>query len=107
MGVTKTDAYTADQIQLASLFKALAHPARIAILQKLLEVDCCICRDFSDEIALSQPTISRHLKELKKAGLIAGSVAGTSISYCIAAGKWQQVQQTLNRLFDSFPNGCC
>jgi len=91
MGVTKTDVYTDEQNQLADLLKAIAHPARIAILQKLCTVDCCICRDFSDEIDLSQPTISRHLNELKSAGLISGTITGTTKSYCLNAERWQEV----------------
>lgn len=107
MGVTKTDAYTSEQNQLADLFKVLGHPARVAILQKLLTTDCCICRDFTEEIDLSQPTISRHLKELKAAGLIAGTVEGTSVSYCINAPRWREVQAMLNGIFDAFKTDCC
>ena len=101
MGLTKTDAYTADQLRLADLCRALGHPARIAILQQLLSAGCCICRDFTAEIDLSQPTISRHLKELKVAGLIAGTVEGRSVNYCIAADRWREVQALLNGMFDS------
>ncbi|TXF88060.1 winged helix-turn-helix transcriptional regulator [Neolewinella aurantiaca] len=108
MGLTKTDAYTEEQNRLADLCRALGHPARIAILQKLLSAECCICRDFTDEIDLSQPTISRHLKELKAAGLISGTIEGTSVSYCIDPGRWREVQGLLNGMFNSFNmDGCC
>ena len=107
MGLTKTDAYTPEQLHLAELLKALAHPARIAILQKLFTVDCCICRDFTEEIDLSQPTVSRHLKELKAAGLISGTVEGTSVSYCIDAARWGEVRALVGGLFDGFGEGCC
>lgn len=109
MGITKTDAYTEEQNKIAELCKAIGHPARVAILQKLLSVDCCICRDFSDEIDLAQPTISRHLAALKAVGLIAGTIEGTSISYCINAERWREVQGFINGLFELYGKGnnCC
>lgn len=110
MGVTKSDIYTDRQNRLAAIFKAIGHPARIAILEQLLQTECCICRDFTEEIALSQPTVSRHLKELKEAGLIAGTVEGTSVSYCINPARWSEVREILDVLFASFDGGdkgCC
>ncbi len=83
MGATKTEYFTDQQNQLATLAKALAHPARIAILDYLLKVDACICGDIVNELPLAQPTISQHLKELKNAGFIKGSVEGNAICYCI------------------------
>ena len=83
MGATKTEHFTDRQNQLATLAKALGHPARIAILDYLLKVDTCICGDIVNELPLAQPTISQHLKELKNAGLIKGSVEGNAICYCI------------------------
>lgn len=83
MGATKTDLFTEKQNQIAVIAKALGHPARVAIIEYLISVDQCICRDLTDEIPLAQPTISQHLKELKNAGLIKGSVEGTSVCYCI------------------------
>ncbi len=100
MGATKTEVYTEEQNQLADLCRVLGHPARIAILEKLLTTDCCCCRDFTAEIDLAQPTVSRHLKELKAAGLIAGTVEGSSVSYCIDRRRWREVQATLNHLFN-------
>lgn len=109
MGITKTEAYTDLQQRLAATFKALGHPARIAILEQLLREECCICRDFTDEIALSQPTISRHLGELKTAGIISGTIEGVSVSYCINPERWTEVKSVLNALFDRFDSGeeCC
>ncbi|MFT7120421.1 MAG: DNA-binding transcriptional ArsR family regulator [Neolewinella sp.] len=110
MGITKTEAYTEQQNRLAAIFKSLGHPARIAILEQLIQVDCCICRDFTDEIKLSQPTISRHLKELKEAGIISGTIDGTKVSYCINPERWSEIKSVLNVLFDRFggdENGCC
>lgn len=83
MGATKTDHFTEEQNDLAIIAKALGHPARIAIMEYLLKVDTCICGDIVNELPLAQPTVSQHLKELKNAGLIKGSIEGTSICYCI------------------------
>lgn len=109
MGITKTEAYTERQQRLAALFKALGHPARIAILEQLLREECCICRDFTDEIALSQPTISRHLAELKAAGIISGTISGTRVSYCINPERWTEVKTMLNGLLDRLGGDltCC
>lgn len=102
MGVTKTDVYSKEQNELATILKALGHPARLAIIQQLLSKKCCICGDFTHEIPLAQPTISRHLKELKAIGIIAGTVEGSSISYCINAQRWQEIQAMCQSLFNSF-----
>jgi ArsR family transcriptional regulator len=83
MGATKTEHFTDNQNAMATLFKALGHPARIAILEYLLKVETCICGDIVNELPLAQPTVSQHLKELKNAGLIKGEIDGNSICYCI------------------------
>lgn len=83
MGATKTEHFTEGQNELAKLAKALGHPARIAILDYLSTVETCICGDIVNEVKLAQPTVSQHLKELKNAGLIKGTIEGNSICYCI------------------------
>ena len=83
MGLTKTAEFTKEQNDLALLTKALGHPARIAILQFLVEKKSCICGDIVDELPLSQSTVSQHLRELKDAGLIKGEVEGAKVCYCI------------------------
>lgn len=83
MGATKTEHFTEKQNSIAVMIKALGHPARVAIIEYLLKVEDCICGDIVNELPLSQPTVSQHLKELKTAGLIKGSVEGNSICYCI------------------------
>jgi len=83
MGATKTEHFTDKQNQIATIAKALGHPARIAIIEYLLKVNDCICSDIVNELPLAQPTVSQHLKELKNAGLIKGNIEGTSICYCI------------------------
>lgn len=98
MGLTKTEAYTDEQNRLAGLLRALAHPARLAIVQRLAAEPCCTCRDFTDELDLAQPTVSRHLRELHAAGLIAGTVEGTRRSYCLAPARWAEVRRLLAAL---------
>lgn len=83
MGTTKTELFTERQNQISLMAKALGHPARIAILEYLLKVNQCICGDIVEELPLAQPTVSQHLKELKNAGLIKGTIEGTSVCYCI------------------------
>lgn len=83
MGASKTEHFTAYQNQIATIAKALGHPARVAIIEYLLSVDTCICGDIVNELPLAQPTVSQHLKELKNAGLIRGSIDGNAICYCI------------------------
>jgi ArsR family transcriptional regulator len=102
MGLTKTENFTGEQNELAAVAKALGHPARIAIIQHLLKVNSCICGDIVDELPLAQPTISRHLKELKAVGIIKGTIEGTSVNYCIDGVKWREIQSMLNGLFDTF-----
>ena len=99
MGATKTDLFTKKQNDLANMAKAIAHPARIAILQQLIKTNACICGDLVDELGLAQPTISQHLKELKNIGIIHGSVEGTSVCYCINPKVWKQYQQFFNDFF--------
>jgi DNA-binding transcriptional ArsR family regulator len=108
MGVTKIENYSTEQNELADLAKALGHPARIAILEHLLNIKSCICGDLVAELPLSQATVSQHLKALKEAKLIKGNIEGTSVCYCIDSETWSQSQNLLNQLFDSFsdPN-CC
>jgi DNA-binding transcriptional ArsR family regulator len=83
MGITKAETYSNEQISIATLLKALGHPARVAIVEFILSVDSCICGDIVNELPLAQPTVSQHLKELKKAGLIKGMVEGNAICYCL------------------------
>ncbi len=102
MGASKTDFFTQDQIDLASVTKAMGHPARIAIIQHLLKVNSCVCGDIVSELPLAQPTVSQHLKELKNAGLIKGSIEGNAICYCINEEVWNKYQSILASLFSSY-----
>jgi DNA-binding transcriptional ArsR family regulator len=107
MGLTKTEIFTEEQNQLAVLLKALAHPARIAILQQIINANACICGELVDELGLAQPTISQHLKELKNAGLIQGTIEGVSVCYCINPPVWAQLKDQLGLLLNSALPDCC
>ncbi|NJB71781.1 DNA-binding transcriptional ArsR family regulator [Saonia flava] len=107
MGVTKTEIFTEKQNQLAIVLKVLAHPARIAILEYISTQEACICNDIVEEVGLAQPTISQHLKELKKIDLISGEIEGKSICYCINLQKWKEIQQLLNSFFLNTQSNCC
>ena len=110
MGTTKTEHYTEKQNSIAILLKAIAHPARIAILEYLLKVDTCICGDIVDELPLAQPTISQHLKELKNAGIIKGSIEGTAICYCIDEKSIEKLQNyfaTISKKIEVKKSKCC
>ncbi len=100
MGASKTDHFTETQNQMATIAKALGHPARIAIIEHLLKVKECICGDIVNELPLAQPTISQHLKELKNAGIIKGNIEGNSICYCID----EKTIATLNQYFSNIIN---
>jgi DNA-binding transcriptional ArsR family regulator len=110
MGVTKTELFTTNQNQLATLAKVLGHPARVAILQYLLKQNSCVCGSLVDELGLAQATISQHLRELKDAGLITGTVEGTSVCYCIEPQAWAKAQAAFTKLFTTYKpqsSDCC
>ena len=83
MGATKTDHFSNNQNEIATLAKALGHPARVAIVEHLAKMNKCVCGKIVEILPLAQPTVSQHLKELKSAGIIKGEVESNSICYCI------------------------
>ena len=101
MGLTKEEIFTSDQNYFASIAKVLGHPARIAILQSLIKKNTCVCGELVNEIGLAQATISQHLKELKKIGIIQGSIEGTRVCYCINPLKWKEIQSLFDHMFSS------
>jgi DNA-binding transcriptional ArsR family regulator len=109
MGLAKTAAYTTRENQLADYAKALAHPARIAILSLLIKKQSCICGAIVEELPLSQSTVSQHLKELKESGLITGDIDGPKVCYCINEKEWEKAKTQLGKLFESFDpsKNCC
>lgn len=100
MGATKTILFTKEQNDMAVMAKAIAHPARIAILQYLVKKNACVCGDLVQELGLAQATTSQHLKELKNAGIIQGNIEAASICYCIDPKVWNKYHS----LFSSFFN---
>ena len=109
MGATKSDFFTEHQNKLSIIFKALGHPARIAILEYLLQQNSCICNDLVNVLPLSQSTISQHLKELKNAGLIKGSIEGNSICYCLDENTLDLIKKTISTFNNQnrTDNSCC
>ena len=110
MGATKTDSYTNQQNEVAILMKALGHPARIAIIEYIIKVNSCICGDIVSELPLAQPTVSQHLKELKNAGLIKGTVEGTAICYCIDEKGFEKMKLYFDYVtshFEKMKTNCC
>lgn len=109
MGATKSYEFSAKENRLARYAKALAHPARIAILKLLAAKATCQCGDIVEELPLSQSTVSQHLKELKEAGLIKGEIEGAKVCYCIDGKEWKAAQAWINHLFDTYKgnNRCC
>ncbi len=109
MGATKTEHFTDKQNSIATMAKALGHPARIAIVEYLIKMNECICGDIVNELPLAQPTVSQHLKELKNAGLIKGSIEGNSICYCIDEKTIEKLQNYFAAISKKLEkrNTCC
>ena len=107
MGLSKTEDFTKSQNELAAIAKALGHPARIAILQFLASQQTCVCGDIVNELPLSQSTVSQHLKELKKAGLIKGEIDGPSVCYCLDEKTVVKASKILGDLLTTVTNSCC
>lgn len=91
--------FTDDQINIARIAKALAHPVRIAILQMLAEQECCYHGDMSEVIPVAKSTLSQHLKELREAGLIQGTITAPTVKYCINQENWQMAKLLFGNFF--------
>ncbi len=107
MGASKSEFFSVEQNEMANLFKAMSHPARVAIVNYLLSVDACICGDIVNELPLAQPTISQHLKELKNANIIKGTIEGTAICYCINVETIQKIETYFSSITIQLKNKCC
>lgn len=105
----KPKEFTDSQIEMATLAKALGHPARIAIIEYLLSVDTCICGNIVDQLPLAQPTVSQHLKALKNAGLIKGNIEGNTICYCVDKTNLEKLNQFMQHIssLNENENECC
>jgi predicted transcriptional regulator len=109
MGITKSALFKKRQNKIAGLAKAFDHPARVAILEYLLSNNTCICNDLVDELPLSQSTITQHLKELKRIGIIKGEVEGPKVNYCIDETVWEEARDIFINMFSRYvrSNDCC
>ena len=101
MGISKTEAFSEGQNKIARMAKALGHPARIAIIQYLLEKESCHCGGLVEKLPLSQASVSQHLKELKNIGLIKGEIEGPRMCYCINKTEWGECKKVLEAFFSS------
>ncbi|HUI65085.1 MAG TPA: metalloregulator ArsR/SmtB family transcription factor [Bacteroidota bacterium] len=106
MGLSKKTSFGTRENQIAELAKALAHPARVAILEFLAKQESCICGDIVDQIPLSQATVSQHLAELKRVGLIKGAIEGPRVCYCIDQKSWNEARQLLTQFLTDVKK-CC
>ncbi len=92
-------------IETARIFKALSHPVRVYIMQKLSGLNsCCYSGDLVDELPVGRSTLSQHLKELKHAGLIQGEIEPPFIKYCIQSDNWQKAQAMIDGFFSGTPD---
>lgn len=99
MAIHKKEAFSKQEQELAAFAKAIAHPARIAILKILAQHNECICGEIVEVLPLSQSTTSQHLKALKDAGLISGVVDGPKSCYCINWKAFDKFNNDFNSLF--------
>jgi len=105
MAVFKKNEFTQEDIWLADVAKALSHPARIRILKILNDMDSCMVGSLVDQLPLAQATVSQHLKELKRVGLIDGEIDGPKICYCVNNKNLTKAKSSLDKLFSKI--GCC
>ncbi|MFH0735374.1 MAG: metalloregulator ArsR/SmtB family transcription factor [bacterium] len=105
MAVSKKDEFTQEEIWLAEIAKALSHPARLKILKILTQMDTCIVGCIVEKMPLAQATVSQHLKELKKVGLIDGEIDGPKVCYCVNKKALSKAKEALDKLFTNI--GCC
>ena len=104
MAVAKTEEFTISDKWLADIAKALSHPARIRILKILTEMNVCMCGDIVEQLPLAQATVSQHLKELKRVGLIQGEIEGPKVCYCVNNKTLQKAKRELDKLFSKVCN---
>lgn len=106
MGATKSSLFLERHNKIAALAKAIAHPARVAILELIMKKGSCICGDIVDELPLSQSTVSQHLKELKKAGILRGEVDGPYRCYCLDNEQCKAFANLFIQIFSNIKK-CC
>ena len=97
----KAKHFTAQQEKIARFGKALSHPVRVFILERLADNldQCCYSGDMAEDLPIARSTLSEHLKELKKAGLIQGEINAPYIKYCIHRENWAEAKRMLDQFF--------
>jgi ArsR family transcriptional regulator len=106
MGRSKNTSFGARENRIADFAKALAHPARVAILDYLGKQHACMCGAIVDHLPLSQATVSQHLAELQRVGLIKGEIEGPKVCYCIDQSVWKEAKQLLGQFMNDIKK-CC
>lgn len=106
MGRSRKTSFNEGQNQIAGIARALAHPARVAILEFLAGRQACMCGDIVGQLPLAQATVSQHLAILKEAGLIRGEIEGARVCYCIDPDGWKEARDLLT-LFLHDEQKCC
>ncbi|HEY6144392.1 MAG TPA: metalloregulator ArsR/SmtB family transcription factor [Flavobacterium sp.] len=110
MGITKTIGFSTETNEMAEILKALGHPARLEIVQFLMNSPSCICGDIVEVLPLAQSTVSKHLSELKKVGIIKGTITGNNICYCLDEVGFEKVKgffQEVTTHLDNTKKQCC
>lgn len=107
MAVAKNKGFAASDVELAHWAKALGHPARIAILKVLAEKKSCICGEIVDVLPLAQATVSQHLKALKEAGFVKGTVDGPRSCYCLDEEAFNRMGDAIRAFFDDIQKQSC
>jgi DNA-binding transcriptional ArsR family regulator len=106
MPLTKADQFKPKEIRLAEIAKALSHPARIALLNAIAKRNDCVCGELVELLPLAQATVSQHLKELKRVGLIKGEIDGARSCYCINPEAVGEAQAMLGHFLANV-QACC
>lgn len=105
MAFSRKDEFVQEEIWLADVAKSLSHPARIKILKMLNEMNSCMVGSLVDKLPLAQATVSQHLKELKRVGLIEGEIDGPKVCYCVNIKMLTRAKKEFDKLFNKI--GCC
>jgi len=103
--MTKTRLFDRDLQEMAAVVKVLSHPARLAILRYLANCNTCISGDISNEIPLSRTTVSQHLRELKKVGLIHGEIDGLKVNYCLCKDGITDIKKLIESFMNEISSG--
>jgi ArsR family transcriptional regulator, arsenate/arsenite/antimonite-responsive transcriptional repressor len=102
-----TEKFHPDDERLAARLKALAHPARLRILEVLAARGTCICGEIVEVLPLAQATVSQHLKILKEAALLQGTIEGPRSCYCIDPIAVGELRQALDDRLARLQDACC